>query len=86
MDFIITGYGDIIEKKEVEEIIKYVTEIENVLINLLEESKNNEEIIQTVKAVKPRGKQQICIHDNTINSWSKFLKWNKKYIQRRGNN
>jgi glyoxylase-like metal-dependent hydrolase (beta-lactamase superfamily II) len=78
---IIIGHGEIFTKQEVIEILAYVIEVKKVIGDLLEESKNDEEIIQRVKDVKPRGEFGVFIHDDTIIKWYKF--WKKKKNKRK---
>jgi glyoxylase-like metal-dependent hydrolase (beta-lactamase superfamily II) len=76
VEFIIAGHGEIFVTGEVKEILNYVIEVKKVLIGLLEEKKNDKEIIQSVNTIKPRGEYKVYIHDDTIIKWYKF--WNTK--------
>ncbi len=78
LEHIIIGHGDIFTKKEVQEILIYIIDVKKVIGDLLEGDRTNEEIIQRVKDVKPRGKFGVFIHDDTIIKWYEFWKKKKK--------
>ncbi|MHA2225676.1 MAG: MBL fold metallo-hydrolase [Candidatus Hodarchaeales archaeon] len=76
VDYIIIGHGEIMIKEEVDAILQYVREVKKKILELLEESLENHQIIQRVKVLKPRGEFGVFIHDDTIVKWYKF--WKKK--------
>ncbi|MHA2247883.1 MAG: MBL fold metallo-hydrolase [Candidatus Hodarchaeales archaeon] len=76
---IIIGHGEIMTKEEVNSIIKYVLDVKRVMAKFIEEFKNDKEIIEEIKEIKPRGEFSVFIHDDTITKWYKF--WKKKINQ-----
>ncbi len=76
VEHIIIGHGEIMTKEEVNAILEYVLEVKKQIIEHIEYRTKEEEIIQKVKEVTPRGKFGVFIHDDTIIKWYKF--WKKK--------
>ncbi|MFW9995156.1 MAG: hypothetical protein ACFFD4_24175 [Candidatus Odinarchaeota archaeon] len=52
--------------------------IDKKMVELLEESKEDQEIIRRVKEVKPRGEFGVFIHDDTVNEMVQILEKAKK--------
>ena len=67
-------------KKEVNAILEYVLEVKKQIFRHIESSKKEEEIIQKVKELKPRGQFGVFIHDDTIIKWYKFWKKSHKAV------
>ncbi|MHA2366387.1 MAG: MBL fold metallo-hydrolase [Candidatus Hodarchaeales archaeon] len=78
VDYIIIGHGEILTKEEVDAILEYVLEVKMIIVESLEELKQEYEIIQSIKDIKPQGKFGVFIHDDTKNKWLKFWKKQKK--------
>ena len=71
-EHIIVGHGDIMTKDEVAAILSYVLEVKQLMINLLQESLDESEIIHRVKKVKPQGRFKVFIHEDTVIQWYKY--------------
>ncbi|MFX1504096.1 MAG: MBL fold metallo-hydrolase, partial [Promethearchaeota archaeon] len=77
-DYVIIGHGDIMTRDEVNDIFTYVLEVKNKMLKLIKEDLTNQEIIDHVKEIPPRGLFQVFIHEDTIIKWSKFWMKNTK--------
>ena len=76
IDHVIVGHGEIMTRSEVNEILSYVLEVKEKIFEILVKGLTNEEIINRVLEIPPRGKFRVFIHEDTIIKWFKF--WQKK--------
>jgi glyoxylase-like metal-dependent hydrolase (beta-lactamase superfamily II) len=75
-DHIIIGHGEIMTRNEVDEILNYVLEVKEKMVELIKEKLTNEEIIDQIKDIPARGQFRVFIHEDTIVKWFKY--WQKQ--------